>query len=85
MENGGPRWAIHPRPISLPPSIELRPHERLSTWEGAVKLLGVEEDASVHPRAKEGGLCLHPTFVGTSPALAKGQGHWVGQGCGEEN
>ena len=53
--------------------------------ERAVKLLGTEEDVRVHPGAKEGGLCLRPTFVGTLPALANGRGRWVGQGRGEES
>ena len=49
-----------------------------------MKPLGVEEDARVHPGAKEGGLRLHPAFVGTSPALANGRVHWVDQGRGKK-
>ena len=39
-----------------------------------MKLLDAEEDARVHPKAKEGGLRLRPTFVGTSPVLANVRG-----------
>ena len=45
-----------------------------------MKLLGAEEDARMHPQAKEGGLRLRPAFVGTSATLAGIQGRWVGQG-----
>ena len=50
-----------------------------------MKLLGAEEDVRKHPQAKEGGSCLCPTFVGTSPVLANVRGRWVGQGREEIN
>ena len=50
----------------------------------AVKPLGVKEDARVHLGAKGGGLCLRPATVSASPALANGQGLWVGRGRGGE-
>ena len=84
VENGGPRWSTHPRPISPPSSTKVRPHERPSVREVARKCLGAEEDARVHPGAKEGGSCLHPALVGASPMLANGHGRWVGQGREEE-
>ena len=52
--------------------------------EWAVQPLGMEEDARVHPGAKEGGLRLRPAFVATSPALANGRGRWVSQGRGKK-
>ena len=52
--------------------------------EEAVKPLGAEEDARVHPKAKGGGLRLRPAFVSASSTLANGHGRWVGRGCEEE-
>ena len=53
--------------------------------EKSGKRLGMEEDARLHPGAKEGGRHLRLALVGTSPALANGRGRWVGQGSGEES
>ena len=44
------------------------------------KLLGVGEDVRKHLQAKEGGSCLCPTFVDTSPALANVLGRWADRG-----
>ena len=80
-ENGGPRRSTHLRQIQPPSSGHGSGRAR---EEEAGKPLGTEEDAKVHPRAKGGGLCLRPAFVGASPTLANGRGRWIGQGHGEE-